>query len=1020
MSSGSWSSHTMGSPSVASTDSNPILTPQSSSQFTFRILRTPSSSSRSADSTVGSPILTPQFSFRALSQASSSRNPQHENDPIPSIEPSGSGTSERRQTPRPWGRLVPPVDRVPRLPGHRIAGTPSVRSNASNASTSQLTYRGLYNTTPEPRTIPEVSGSGRPVETDRNGIHNSLRALENAQSSITRPATHFRSSSAPVEALTAGPPATTSSYDVNNEAVPNAPYFNADFQRGLRQGKVVAQRISSILGTCELARDRDSQIYSMIETANELGSFAAPSLCTIGIVGDSGVGKSSLINCLLDEANLADTAGLGAACTSVVTEYRSRRPEHTAKYTIEIDRMTDSEIEDLLNELLWSYRFFHITDLDDQNMRIDEQTRLEAQSKLAWDTLQAAFGSHRELTEIYLQDTSSGAEARIKDQLKLWTRALEWPGDSHESGWLGTAETVSECKSKTRQFLMGNLWPFIKIIRIYLSSQVLRSGAILADLPGFHDSNNARVKAADDYMYHCDEVFVVADITRVSTNRNVELIFQKSLGSNLTNGRPSQGVALICTKSEDLDVDEISTNFFSDRTNPDTGRVRLLQEVIEEIDSDPDRPGALRQRDEAQDELNYLFMTARNDFIERLVRRNHAALFNNRRLSIFCVSNKAYKEHRKRSRAHELPILGSGIPALRTHCHKIPAQAQFRIAHHFLTVSLKGLVQRVQLWLAGGSQETMPNDATVQRLLETIQRDLRDNTSNCVIQARESQKNVAKECLIQPMTTNLTTWTQAALEVSYEWSALHHTQIAGFCRNYGSWGSGKVPYTEWNLDLIRYMIDAMAMCWEDHAERAATSMDELKRQILVSLDGLLSQVRDFSGAPLFAEALETKIDSIKHAFDGTEADLNSKLEVIKRDASFNHKSGYIYQIMLPAYRDCCMDSGDGVTARRIKRMREAIGSARSPVLFTAIRSRLQNAVFELIKDILKDLHREINEILRQISSNVEMLRGSEARILAANGDFLDRLEVVLRAVAGDMENIEETAARVKRVAEENQ
>jgi len=51
-------------------------------------------------------------------------------------------------------------------------------------------------------------------------------------------------------------------------------------------------------------------------------------------------------------------------------------------------------------------------------------------------------------------------------------------------------------------------------------------------------------------MYHCDEVFVVADITRVSTNRNVELIFQKNLGSNLTNGRPSQGIALICTKSE--------------------------------------------------------------------------------------------------------------------------------------------------------------------------------------------------------------------------------------------------------------------------------------------------------------------------------------------------------------------------------------------------------------------------------------------------------------------------------------
>ncbi|KAK0122602.1 hypothetical protein ONS96_009642 [Cadophora gregata f. sp. sojae] len=150
------------------------------------------------------------------------------------------------------------------------------------------------------------------------------------------------------------------------------------------------------------------------------------------------------------------------------------------------------------------------------------------------------------------------------------------------------------------------------------------------------------------------------------------------------------------------------------------------------------------------------------------------------------------------------------------------------------------------------------------------------------------------------------------------------------------------------------------------------------------------------------------------------ADLDSKLKDVKRDANFNHKSSYTYQIMLPAYRDCNMDKGDGVTARRLTRMRQAIGTSRSPVLFTAIRSRLQNAVIQLIKDTLKDLHREINEIFRQISSNVEMLRGSEARILAANGDFLDRLEVVLRGVTGEMERIGEVAARVRREAEENQ
>jgi hypothetical protein len=163
--------------------------------------------------------------------------------------------------------------------------------------------------------------------------------------------------------------------------------------------------------------------------------------------------------------NLTDQSGLGAACTKVVTEYRLRTPEHTAKYTIEIDRMTDVEIEEQLRELLYSYRSFHIMDVDDKDMSADEQKRLEMRSTLAWDTLKSAFGSKQELTEKYLRDGSSGAEERLQEKLQHWTNELVWPGDSYESGWLGTAGSAEECKHKTQQFLGGNLWPFIKIIR---------------------------------------------------------------------------------------------------------------------------------------------------------------------------------------------------------------------------------------------------------------------------------------------------------------------------------------------------------------------------------------------------------------------------------------------------------------------------------------------------------------------------------------------------------------------------
>jgi hypothetical protein len=158
-------------------------------------------------------------------------------------------------------------------------------------------------------------------------------------------------------------------------------------------------------------------------------------------------------------------AGLGAACTSVVTEYRLRKQGQTAKYTIEIDRMMDVEIKEQLRELLWSYRNFHIWDLDEKGLTADEQMLLEKKSKLTWDTLKSAFRSRMELTENYLKDSSDGAEERIQQQLKLWTDSLQWPGDSHQSGWHGSAETAKEYNTKTQQFLNGTLWPFIKVIR---------------------------------------------------------------------------------------------------------------------------------------------------------------------------------------------------------------------------------------------------------------------------------------------------------------------------------------------------------------------------------------------------------------------------------------------------------------------------------------------------------------------------------------------------------------------------
>jgi hypothetical protein len=70
-------------------------------------------------------------------------------------------------------------------------------------------------------------------------------------------------------------------------------------------------------------------------------------------------------------------------------------------------------------------------------------------------------------------------------------------------------------------------------------------------------------------------------------------------------------------------------------------------------------------------------------------------------------------------------------------------------------------------------------------------------------------------------------------------------------------------------------------------------------------------------------------------------------------------------------------------------------------------------------EITNTLNHDVSDILKQIGNNIEMLRGSEAKILAKNGDFLEKLGVVIGAVAGEMEIIGEVASRVKSEVEKH-
>lgn len=59
------------------------------------------------------------------------------------------------------------------------------------------------------------------------------------------------------------------------------------------------------------------------------------------MVGDTGGGKSSLINALLDQKAILPTAGLGHSCTAVVIEVTGNTNTTSHKFEADIEFLTE-------------------------------------------------------------------------------------------------------------------------------------------------------------------------------------------------------------------------------------------------------------------------------------------------------------------------------------------------------------------------------------------------------------------------------------------------------------------------------------------------------------------------------------------------------------------------------------------------------------------------------------------------------------------------------------------------------
>ncbi|GAB1193803.1 hypothetical protein APSETT444_003033 [Aspergillus pseudonomiae] len=355
--------------------------------------------------------------------------------------------------------------------------TPSWRHDARRQSTglspgrSTSTYGRLFNATPEPSPEPSRVQSTLNRDSTVDGL---ARDLEDSHLNDDGPLSDDSDQLSEIENEDDATDSDDSSlYNVRRERLPRAPIYNSDLQEILRGIKSQLSALQSDIDRCPLSRDRESDLFQLREKVRMLNELECPETRTVGFIGNSGVGKSRLINSLLDQEGLARSSGDGAACTSVVTEFRHTDARHPDCYAIEVDYMDEEEVKELLEELVQSFRMYY-TDLYREVTSIEEQERIRDRSTRAWSTLNSLFKDQPDLTHEFLSDQTDGALSRILEQLGDWAAqsCTRRPGGAALQHTI-IPSNVQECRSQLDMLTMDSrdesevaIWPFIKLIRL--------------------------------------------------------------------------------------------------------------------------------------------------------------------------------------------------------------------------------------------------------------------------------------------------------------------------------------------------------------------------------------------------------------------------------------------------------------------------------------------------------------------------------------------------------------------------
>uniref|UniRef100_A0A8C0GFT1 FHA domain-containing protein n=1 Tax=Chelonoidis abingdonii TaxID=106734 RepID=A0A8C0GFT1_CHEAB len=373
-----------------------------------------------------------------------------------------------------------------------------------------------------------------------------------------------------------------------------------DIEFQLSQCQTVLDEISQTL--CAVEGIDEVHMEEWREQIEKLQKDTKMPKTYIAVVGNTGAGKSSLLNALLDEEAVLPTSAM-RACTAVVVEISKTGGK--SLYEADVEFLSKEEWDNELKALL--------EDMKDKSGNLKKRCPdRKTEAGAAYSRVKAVYGTIAELPKLIEMKEVTQHLGTIK----------------HIS-----AEKAADFRTKIEKFIDsrtdnlrdmkgGEFWPIVKCVKIRVpGADVLKTGAVLVDLPGIRDSNAARDNAAKEYVKNCNAVWVVANITRAVDDKTAKEMLSENLRRQLLMDGQYGSLAFVCTKTDSFNVTEIMSDLdLRDEIQP-------IEKSLEELEN---------QRVQMEMEKDTLYAQLQQE-ISNLQREKDMKL---RDISLICVQSR--------------------------------------------------------------------------------------------------------------------------------------------------------------------------------------------------------------------------------------------------------------------------------------------------------------------------------------------------------------------------------------------